>query len=287
MLPVTNDEAPRGAAGVPRRSIVFGIPAAGLLAAALSQIELSRADASTGPWGGYSNGRIPESALTAVDYPGVKQNQYDGAQERVRLKPDAARALLDLLGLYHAQFGNYLPVIEGYRSYAGQEYWDDYYNHNRKYAAQPGFSNHGWGEAVDFGTLNSQQLSWVRSNSGHFGYTSIESENWHFNYSGNYIPIHPNEEDDMEMYITRNQTGTVAVFGGGFKAADGSSPGRHEFASLDEYKLWRIVLNAYNVQIDRLGLDARGKHFVPPENASNVVGVDENTWATICHLYGV
>ncbi|QIS38832.1 M23 family metallopeptidase [Clavibacter capsici] len=94
------------------------------------------------------------------------------------------------------------------------------------------------------------------------------------------------EEDEEDMYIRRADTGAVAVFGGGFRS-DGGTAGRHQFGSEAEYQKWRIVLNAYNSNIDRTGGDARGKRFVPPANLADVMAVDEPTWAVVCGLWGV
>jgi len=94
------------------------------------------------------------------------------------------------------------------------------------------------------------------------------------------------EEDEEDMYIRRADTGAVAVFGGGFRS-DGGTAGRHQFGSEAEYQKWRIVLNAYNANIDKTGGDSRGKRFVPPANLSDVMAVDEPTWAVVCGLWGV
>lgn len=98
--------------------------------------------------------------------------------------------------------------------------------------------------------------------------------------------ISVSEEDEEDMYITRGATGTVAVFGGGFRTEDGNA-GRHQFASEAEYLKWRIVLNAYNANIDQTGGDARGKRYVPPVNLKDVMVVDDPTWFVICGMWGV
>jgi hypothetical protein len=272
-----------------------GIAAFGLVI--MSTAEASSASAEM-VWGGYQNGEIPYSALTPVRYPGVIAGQTPG-QPRVSdvfMEPNAAAALLALLRAYHSETGDYLPVTEGYRPLGGQQYWWDHYNHDERYAAKPGTSNHGAGLAVDFtqGQLTSARLSWLRKHSTDFGFSPIITENWHFNYTGGVAiagsALHlsaQEETDDEIMYIRRSATGDVAMFGGGFKTPNSDAPGRHLFSNPQEYNQWRLIVNDYNKQIDALGLDDRGKRFVPPGNMNDILGVDEANWAIICGVWGV
>lgn len=139
--------------------------------------------AALGPWGGYSNGEIPLSALTRVDDPGVQLDPFPGSLPALYLKPDAAAALRALLSEYHRQTGDRLHPSEGYRSYAGQVYWRDYYTRQGtpEKAAPPGTSNHGWGQAVDF-KLDASQSAWLASNAHRFGYVRSTTDSVHFDY---------------------------------------------------------------------------------------------------------
>ena len=141
--------------------------------------------ATLGPWGGYSNGNIPLGALTQVSYPGLQLDVFPGSLSGLYLKPDAASAMLSLLREYNRQTGGYLHPNEGYRTYAGQVYWKDYWTRQGKpgNAATPGTSNHGWAQAVDF-NLNSAESSWLGSNASRYGYRRSSTESWHFDYVG-------------------------------------------------------------------------------------------------------
>ena len=93
-------------------------------------------------------------------------------------------------------------------------------------------------------------------------------------------------EEGKVMYIRRAATGEIAVFGSDYRSATGASTGRHMFSTAAEYNRWRDLAAFYNSEIDRLGLDARGKKFVPPA-ITDVMGVGEADWGYICGLYGV
>lgn len=141
--------------------------------------------ATLGAWGGYSNGNIPLGALTPIDYPGIELDVFTGSLSDLYLEPNAARAMLSMMQEYNRQTGGYLHPNEGYRTYAGQVYWKDYWTRQGQpgNAATPGTSNHGWGQAVDF-NLTSAQSSWLAANASRFGYTRSTSESWHYDYTG-------------------------------------------------------------------------------------------------------
>ncbi|WP_025156885.1 M15 family metallopeptidase [Leifsonia aquatica] len=182
-----------------------------------------------GPWGGFSNGNIPLTAMTLVNYPGVvywswSSNPANGAIGGVYLEPGCAKALVAMLDRYHQQKGGYLPVNEGYRSYAGQVYWA-----NNGTGTTPGTSNHGWGKAVDFdqSRFTQDQYAWVLANCGDFGFEKLGGpfgafDYIHFNYSGSYTGSGPNptpvptQEEDMGQLV-KHPNGSVA-----FAATDGT-----------------------------------------------------------------
>lgn len=176
-----------------------------------------------GPWGGYSNGNIPLPAMTLVNYPGVvywswSGDPADGAVGGVYLEPGCAKALVAMLDRYHQQKGGYLPVNEGYRSYAGQVYWA----HNGT-GTTPGTSNHGWGKAVDFdqSRFTQDQYAWVLANCADFGFEKLggpfgQFDYIHFNYSGTYTPPTPPADIPLEgdMKVIRNSAnGSIGLIG--------------------------------------------------------------------------
>lgn len=154
--------------------------------------ELARPALSASAWGGYSNGYVPLSAMTKINYPGVNywswsSNPAHGAVGGVYMEAAAAASLIALLSAYHSEVGGYLAVNEGYRSYAGQVYW-----RNNGTGGTPGQSNHGMGHAVDFdpSLFTRAQHAWVNANCGRFNYAILGSGvfnefDWmHFNYTG-------------------------------------------------------------------------------------------------------
>ncbi|WP_181030633.1 D-alanyl-D-alanine carboxypeptidase family protein [Clavibacter michiganensis] len=281
-----------------RRTVIMAIGGIAALGVAVVSTSTAPAVWAAGDWGGHANGKIPTSALMPIRYPGVVAGQTPGSGvlKDVYMEPNAGAALLALLRAYNLETGKYLPVVEGYRTYENQNYWWEYYNHQPKYAAEPGTSNHGWGKAVDFtdAQLTAAQVTWLRARGDDFGYTPIQSERWHFNYvGGTAVPgaalvlDSSQDEDEETMYIRRSNTGEVALFGGGFRSSNSTAPGRHVFTSPQEYNQWRVIINDYNKEIDRLGLDARGKRFLPPGNMNDILGVDEANWAIVCGIWGV
>jgi len=129
-----------------------------------------------------ANGAMPADDLVAVVYPGVRENPA------VRLRSDAAAALLRLLEAYHAETGDYLPVDEGYRDLAEQQRVFDQYGSPR--AAIPGTSNHGEGTAVDFVNppvvRGSHPHTWLAANAARFAFEPLTDpdEPWHWHYTG-------------------------------------------------------------------------------------------------------
>ena len=97
-----------------------------------------------------------------------------------------------MLEAFHADTGDYLLVDEGYRDFATQVYWKDYWTSRGEpgNAATPGTSNHGWGTAVDFVisdvTSGSSKRAWLLNHAGNYGYAPLASEAWHWNFSGTF-----------------------------------------------------------------------------------------------------
>jgi hypothetical protein len=144
----------------------------------------------TGPWGGYSNGRIPLSAMVQVE------GSY--------FKPDVARRVIWALSECRRQGVN-VTITEGYRAIGipADQYdrtpattsdgttnqWYQIGRRNRGLtpsAAVPGHSNHGWAEAGDFAwprsTRNNAIVRDVFKRAGLL--FTIASEWWHADASG-------------------------------------------------------------------------------------------------------
>ena len=131
---------------------------------------------------GYSNGRIPDSALCGVSF-----------DASVRLRCDAAEQLDVLNSAYRAQFGTDLVISDSYRSYAGQIAC----KRTKGYlCAAPGTSNHGSGVAVDLGggieSFGTKQHRWMAANAPDLSWElpswaargGSKPEAWHWEYVG-------------------------------------------------------------------------------------------------------
>lgn len=131
---------------------------------------------------GYSNGKIPDSALCGVSF-----------DASVRLRCDAAEQLDVLNVAYRAQFGSNLVVNDSYRSYAGQVAC----KRTKGYlCATPGTSNHGSGIAVDLGggidSFGTRQHRWMAAHAPDLSWDlpswatwgGSKPEAWHWEYTG-------------------------------------------------------------------------------------------------------
>lgn len=150
------------------------------------------------------NGQLPASMLTTI--PGG-----NGRQLRIDLIPQTVA----LMAAFEARFGKTLQITDGYRDYAGQVRLKAL---KGAFAAEPGFSRHGWGEAIDFGSgversFTSQEHLWMRQNAPLYGWrhplwahnhnnSDGMDEPWHF--EGVYVSpdtyAGTTEEDDMAEY---------------------------------------------------------------------------------------
>ncbi|MBC7374047.1 MAG: D-alanyl-D-alanine carboxypeptidase family protein [Frankiales bacterium] len=128
----------------------------------------------------YANGRLPESVLCTV--PGS-----DGKQ----LRADAAVAFVRLQTAYERDMGERMCVIDGYRPLAEQLVLRRTRGH---FAAVPGTSEHGLGQAVDLGcgvqSFRTPQHAWMLANAGAYGWFHPDwaepggrlPEPWHWEY---------------------------------------------------------------------------------------------------------
>jgi hypothetical protein len=130
-------------------------------------------------WGGYTNGRIP---LTALAHPTQAPTAW--------FRPDAAAAFDRLSAAYAARFGHPLGVTDSYRDYAHQVSTKAAKGY---LAAKPGTSNHGWGLAADLvvGGYSSADYQWLLHNAPQFGWSNpgwaqaggTKHEPWHYEFN--------------------------------------------------------------------------------------------------------
>nr|WP_232807361.1 NlpC/P60 family protein [Geodermatophilus chilensis] len=129
-------------------------------------------------WGGWSNGRIPTTALCAI-------------ARGHALRCDAAAGYAALADAYRAAFGSPLCITDSYRSLSAQV---TAFRAKPELAAVPGTSNHGWALAVDLcGGINvagTVQSAWMAANAGRFGFVQPDwarpggekPEPWHWEF---------------------------------------------------------------------------------------------------------
>ncbi|MBM4377878.1 MAG: M15 family metallopeptidase [Deltaproteobacteria bacterium] len=82
-----------------------------------------------------------------------------------------------------------LVVVSGFRTQSEQQYlYGCYVNcncNNCNLAAQPGYSNHQSGHALDLNTSSPGVLSWLNTHGGTFGFSrTVPSEPWHWEWWG-------------------------------------------------------------------------------------------------------
>lgn len=222
------------------------------------------------------NGKLPDNMLAAVSGTGVR------IYATLVPQTNALRAA------FRKAFGKGLTLTDGYRAYSGN-YYAQYETFMRRYtttylpgrptktwngrtwylkpgqatAAVPGTSNHGWGQAIDFGAGvnrgNSPEHNWMRANAHRFGWfwpswaAQLRSyEPWHWESAGRPVPVSdylpyleehgivvpdlttpaplvptPLEDDDMPVIIRRRTaTGSASLITGG-----------HSIQRLGEYSI--------------------------------------------------
>lgn len=121
--------------------------------------------------GGYSNGKIPASALTSI---GNGHKLYGNAANKYIEMVNAAKV-----------DGITWGITDSYRSYEAQvdvARRKGLYKHGGL-AAVPGTSNHGLGKAVDL-QLSTAAFQWLKTNAVRFDYYNIPRERWHWEYRG-------------------------------------------------------------------------------------------------------
>ncbi|MCY9785927.1 D-alanyl-D-alanine carboxypeptidase family protein [Nocardiopsis sp. EMB25] len=128
---------------------------------------------------GYPNGQLPQAALCAL---------YDDKF----LRADAAADFFELNMRYVETYGENMCLTSAYRDLPNQ--YRVYREVPPGYAAVPGTSNHGLGQALDLGcgiqNYRSERWNWMNANGPDFGWThpawakSSPFEPWHWEYGG-------------------------------------------------------------------------------------------------------
>ena len=142
---------------------------------------LSSGTPGNGAWGGYENGKIPESELCPL-----------GFERNVLMRCDAAEALTMLNAAYKQRFGVNVGPVGGYRDYAGQVLCRQ---QKGSLCAVPGTSNHGWGMAADLAgdginNFGTPQHQWMKANAHTYGWIhpnwaqagGSKPEPWHWEF---------------------------------------------------------------------------------------------------------
>ncbi|WP_412516350.1 D-alanyl-D-alanine carboxypeptidase family protein [Actinomadura madurae] len=126
----------------------------------------------------FPNGLIPAKYLCALPQKGGH-----------KLRADAALTFYKLNAAYKRRFGRDMCVTDAYRSLSEQH---AVYARRPGFAAVPGTSNHGKGQALDLcggvQTSGSVQFNWLESHAGKYGWIhpswaySNPFEPWHWEY---------------------------------------------------------------------------------------------------------
>ena len=128
---------------------------------------------------GYPNGLLPQEALCSL---------YDGHF----LRADAAEAFLELNMEYIEEYGENICITSSYRDLPNQH--RVYGEVAPGFAAVPGTSNHGLGQAIDLGcgiqNFRSDRWNWMEANGARHGWIhpawakSSPFEPWHWEFEG-------------------------------------------------------------------------------------------------------
>jgi hypothetical protein len=195
--------------GLTRRNVLIGGALAGLAGVA-GPIFTAASPAYAGPWGGYSNGYIPSSALAQVPW-----------NPALYLRLDARDALVALNNAFYQTFNKNLPLNDAYRNFdkqvAARADWCA--RGECQNAADPGTSNHGWALAIDVGGVGqfawgNATYVWLKANAPSYGWVhpswaepnGSTPEAWHWEYNGSYsgptTPVGPIQRTVMEISVS-------------------------------------------------------------------------------------
>ena len=106
------------------------------------------------------------------------------------LNPTVLKQLVYMNAAYRSTFGTNLQVSEGYRTLSTQQ---AYTKNNAYMTANPGDSNHGLGEAIDFAgagmRFTGASHQWMNKYASGFGFQNpknviVKGEYWHYDFTG-------------------------------------------------------------------------------------------------------
>lgn len=123
---------------------------------------------------GYSSGNAFEITVVMVDGKPVEKQTANAFW----VMREAAKA-----------DGIDIHINSGFRTMSEQEYFYMCYTccccNNCNLAAQPGYSNHQSGHALDLNTATAGVYGWLAANAGAYGFSeTVPSENWHWEWWG-------------------------------------------------------------------------------------------------------
>jgi len=100
---------------------------------------------------------------------------------------DAANMAADFEAAMHQP----LTYAEAYRNMEIQSTRAEEHQHGGPTAATPGYSNHGWAQALDYrngigGGPGNSTYDWMRANAGNYGFVEdVSGEHWHWHHPSN------------------------------------------------------------------------------------------------------
>ncbi|MDQ3262805.1 MAG: D-alanyl-D-alanine carboxypeptidase family protein [Myxococcota bacterium] len=129
----------------------------------------------------------PRKTVTAYVNGSPQQIAVVSVGNGAYLRDDAAKAW-QAMQTAASRDGINLSATSGFRSMAEQQsLYAQYQNGTGNLAAQPGYSNHQNGIAMDIGGVGGRGTAedrWLLSNAQRFGFQNLPSEFWHYDYVG-------------------------------------------------------------------------------------------------------
>lgn len=161
-----------------------------------SQVACAAGTKPLGVQQGYTNGQEVDIELCAIpNFPSTGEESnggygITGADGNVVVNSRVSGAVLAMINAA-AQDGVKLTAISSFRTMSHQEALCPC---DGVHVAQPGYSNHQMGLAIDFGgglpstpgpVPGNQFWDWLSKNAGSFGYKNYDMEAWHWSPTGN------------------------------------------------------------------------------------------------------
>ena len=142
---------------------------------------------------GATTAKALQKAVPGVSGPTQRHQAWDNGQragvvETVTIdgKPVEKKTAAAYLRMRAAaeRDGVYISIVSGFRTYEEQAHLRRLYEQGRgNLAAQPGYSNHQDGRAVDLNTADPGVYRWLTRHAGAYGFKrTVPSEDWHWEY---------------------------------------------------------------------------------------------------------